>query len=89
MCNPMSLHLQLRLHIHVRLNVGSSPTVGAVYSAMKAKYVVVAEQAHYLGPAYHFPMSLHLKSTVTHVILHAIILCPCLHAASHFCDFWH
>ena len=38
-----------------RLNVGSSPTVGAVFSAMKAEYVVVAEQAHPLGPAYSFP----------------------------------
>ena len=27
------------------LNVGSSPTVGAVFSAMKAEYVVVVEQA--------------------------------------------
>ena len=35
-----------------RLNVGSSPTVGAVFKAMKAEYVVVAEQAHPLGPAY-------------------------------------
>ena len=34
------------------VNVGSSPTVGAVFSAMKAEYVVVAEQAHPLGPAY-------------------------------------
>ena len=38
-----------------RLNVGSSPTVGAVFSVMKAEYVVVAEQAHHLGPAYSFP----------------------------------
>ena len=37
-----------------RLNVGSSPTVGAVFSAMKAEYVVVAEQAHPLGPAYNY-----------------------------------
>ena len=35
--------------------VGSSPTVGAVFSAMKAEYVVVAEQAHPLGPAYSLP----------------------------------
>ena len=33
-----------------RLNVVSSPTVGAVFSAMKTEYVVV-EQAHLLGPA--------------------------------------
>ena len=39
-----------------RLNVGSSPTVGAVFSAMKAEYVVVAEQAHPLGPAYTLPV---------------------------------
>ena len=26
--------------------------MGAVFSAMKAEYVVVAEQAHPLGPAY-------------------------------------
>ena len=38
-----------------RLNIGSSPTVGAVFSAMKAEYVVVAEQAHPLDPAYSFP----------------------------------
>ena len=38
-----------------RLNDGSSPTVGAFFSAMKAEYVVVAEQAHPLGPAYTFP----------------------------------
>ena len=38
-----------------QLNVGSSPTGGAVFSAMKAEYVVVAEQAHPLGPAYSFP----------------------------------
>ena len=38
-----------------RLNVGSSPTVGAVFSAMKAEYVVVAEQVHPLAPAYSFP----------------------------------
>ena len=38
-----------------RLNVGLSPTVGAVFSAMKAEYVVVAEQAHPLGPAYSLP----------------------------------
>ena len=45
-------------HIHLLfmgLNVGSSPTVGAVFSAMKAEYVVVAEQAHPLGPAYSIP----------------------------------
>ena len=29
--------------------------VGAVFSAMKAEYVVVAEQAHPLGPAYSIP----------------------------------
>ena len=34
------------------VNVGSSPIVGAIFSVMKAEYVVVAEQAHRLGPAY-------------------------------------
>ena len=38
-----------------QLNVGSSPTVGAVFSAMKEEFVVVAEQVHPLGPAYSFP----------------------------------
>ena len=35
-----------------RLNVGSSPTVRGVFSAMKTEYVVVVEQAHPLGPVY-------------------------------------
>ena len=30
--------------------------MGAVFSAMKAEYVVVAEQAHPLGPAYSLPI---------------------------------
>ena len=50
-----------------RLNVGSSPTVGAVFSAMKAEYVVVAEQAHPLGPAYSSPYIF--------LLLHALIPC--------------
>ena len=33
----------------------SSPTVGAVFSAMKTVYVTVAEQTHPLGPAYSIP----------------------------------
>ena len=33
--------------------------MGAVFSAMKAEYVVVAEQAHPLGPAYSFPSLYH------------------------------
>ena len=32
--------------------IGSSPTVGAVFSSTKAEYVVVAKQVHPLGPAY-------------------------------------
>ena len=40
--------------------------MGAVFSAMKAEYVVVAEQAHPLGPAYSIhkikePESLHVE----------------------------
>ena len=38
------------------LNIGSSPTVGVVFLVMKAEYIVVAEQAHPLGPAYSFPI---------------------------------
>ena len=60
-----------------RLNVGSSPTVGAVFSAMKAEYVVVAEQAHPLGPAYSPPYSLLREVMHVLLLLHAII--PCLH----------
>ena len=45
-------HWDIKLY---RLNVCSSPTVGTVFSAMKAEYVVVAEQAHSLGPAYSIP----------------------------------
>ena len=37
------------------------PTVGAVFSAMKAEYVVVAEQAHPLGLAYSLLNSIHIK----------------------------
>ena len=42
----------IRLNVHV---VQVLLTVGAVFSVMKAEYVVVAEQAHPLGPAYSFP----------------------------------
>ena len=57
------------------LNVGSNPTVGAIFSAMKAEYVVAAEQAHPLGPAYSFP-SLHLFFYGdTHIM---IVACPSL-----------
>ena len=39
----------------------SGPTVGAVFSAMKAEYVVVAEQAHSLLK--HAQYNLHMNNT--------------------------
>ena len=59
-----------------RLNVGSSPTVGAVFSAMKAEYVVAAKQAHPLGPAYTFPIIKDVGGLRMLLLLHALI--PCL-----------
>ena len=47
-----------------RLNVGSSPTVGAVFSAMKIEYVVVADYACPLGPAYSFHTKKYMYPTM-------------------------
>ena len=48
--NPSGLSLG-RVPSGQRLSVGSSPTVGAIFSAMKTEYVVVAKQAHPFGPS--------------------------------------
>ena len=64
-------------------------TVGAVFLAMKAEYVVVAEQAHPLGPAYSIPCSIYRCRDIglcVLLLLHAIIPCLCLAC---FYAFWH
>ena len=52
---------------------------GSLFSAMKTEYVVVAEQAHPLGPAYSFPIQIRCRVT------HGMIVDMCRHAI-HYCD---
>ena len=49
--------------------------MGAVFSAMKAEYVVVAEQAHPLGPAYSLPTKYNVGSGYADYI--EVLVKPC------------
>ena len=64
---------------------------GRLFSAMKTEYVVVAEQAYPLGPAYSIiPYNkICRRELCMLLLLYTIILCLAAYIQSFFSDFWH